>query len=83
MMDTENGSESQIMDQNELEQVQQEKTFIQNRLTDLLEAMEIQLDREQQIRLFEVCGQGCYTRFPFKQALALQGEAAWKINHVL
>jgi hypothetical protein len=76
MMNRENGSKSEIMDQNELEQVHQEKSFIQNWLTDLLDAVENLLDREQQIRLFEMCGQGCYKRFSFKQELALQGNGS-------
>ncbi len=56
--------------------LQQEKEFIQNWLSDLLEAMETELDRDVRIRLIEACGQGCFRRFAFKQDIARQGQGS-------
>jgi hypothetical protein len=76
MINAGNESKGNVMDQQAFEQLQQETIFIQNWLTDLLEGIENQLDREQQIRLFEACGKGCFKRFAFKGALAQQGKGS-------
>ena len=55
-------------------QVQWEKEFIQNWLTDLLETMDSVLDQETKVKLMEGCGRGCFRRFRFKQDIANRGK---------
>ncbi len=59
-----------------LEQLQKEKQFIQNWLSDLLEGMEATLDRDTRIRLIEACGRGCFNRFDLKQDIARRGQGS-------
>lgn len=54
-------------------QVQFEKGFVQNWLSDLLAAMDSELDQETKVRLMESCGRACFRRFQFKQDIANQG----------
>jgi len=54
--------------------LQQEKNFIQDWLSDLMDAMESQLDRDTRIRLIEACGKACFLRFDFKQDIARRGK---------
>ena len=54
--------------------MQFEKEFVQNWLSDLLETMGTELDRETQVKLMEGCGRGCFHRFQFKQDIAQQGK---------
>jgi hypothetical protein len=60
----------------QLSQQQQEKEFIQNWCSDLLDAMETELDLDSQIRLMQACGRGCFHRFDFKQDIAHQGQGS-------
>ena len=60
----------------QLLQLQQEKEFVQNWLSDLLAAIETQLDPAAQVRLIEACGKGCYNRYAFKQDIARQGQGS-------
>jgi hypothetical protein len=55
-------------------QMKFDKEFVQNWLSDLLETMGTELDRETQVKLMEGCGRGCFNRFPLKQNIALQGK---------
>lgn len=50
--------------------LQQEKTFTDNWLTDLLDTMEAELDETSCVKVMEGCGRGCYRRHAFKPALA-------------
>lgn len=59
-----------------LEQLQQEKEFIQNWLTDLLSGMDASLDRATRIRVIEACGRGCFNRYDFKQDIARRGQGS-------
>jgi len=60
----------------QLARAHQEKEFIQNWFTDLMDAMDTELDRETRIRLIEACGRGCFRRFDFKQEIARQGQGS-------
>jgi hypothetical protein len=60
----------------QISRLQQEKEFIQNWLTDLLEAIETELDRETRVRLIEACGKGCFHRFDFKQDISRRGQGS-------
>jgi hypothetical protein len=60
----------------QLTRLKQENEFIQNWFTDLMGAMETELDRETRIRLIEACGRGCFRRFDFKQEIARQGQGS-------
>ena len=57
-----------------LSRVQQEKQFIENWLTDLLETIDSQLDEKTKVKLMEGCGRGCFRRHQFKRDLAKQGQ---------
>lgn len=52
----------------------EEASFIENWLTDLLDTMEKELDRETCVRLMEGCGHGCFRRHEFKINLARKGK---------
>jgi len=58
----------------ELTVVKQQKEFIQNWLTDLLNTMDATLDEETKSKLIAGCGRGCFDRHVFKQNIAKQGE---------
>src|SRR5512141_2762086 len=50
--------------------------FIQNWLTDLMEAIDTEVDMPTKIRLMSSCGRGCYRRFQFKQDIAAKGKGS-------
>jgi hypothetical protein len=50
-----------------------ELKFIQNWLTDLMIAIDSDLDEKTKIALMSACGRGCYSRFQFKQDIATKG----------
>lgn len=54
--------------------LQREKAFLEGWLTDLLDAMQTELDEPTRIRLMAACGRGCFLRHSFKQELAAQGQ---------
>jgi hypothetical protein len=58
------------------EQVQHEKDFIQNWLSDLLDAMEAELDQPTLNRLVGACGRGCFLRHAFKREMAVEGKGS-------
>lgn len=58
----------------EVSQVQREKEFIQNWLSDLLDTMDTELDEKTKVKLMEGCGRGCFRRYQFKQDIAAQGK---------
>lgn len=62
--------------EDQLAQLRQEKEFIQNWFSDLLDAVETELDHDTQVRLIEACGKGCFRRFAFKQEIAHQGQGS-------
>ena len=55
-------------------QVQREKQFIVNWLTDLLDTIDTELDEETKVKLIAGCGRGCFLRHQFKQDIANQGK---------
>ncbi len=57
----------------ELSQLKMQKEFVQNWLSDLLDSIDKNLDRETQVKLVEGCGRGCFNRFKFKQDIAAKG----------
>ncbi len=63
-------------EQPSLEQLRMERDFINNWLSDLLAAMEDQLDEDTRVKLIEACGRGCYWRHDFKQKLSEQGRGS-------
>lgn len=52
----------------------QEKEFIQNWLSDLIETIDNELDQETKVKLLAGCGRGCFNRFKFKSDIAEQGK---------
>jgi anaerobic selenocysteine-containing dehydrogenase len=51
----------------------EDKDFIANWLSDLLDGMGGQLDRDAQVKLIESCGRGCFRRHAFKRQIAADG----------
>ncbi len=62
--------------EDQITRLQQEKEFVQNWLSDLLAAMETELDPATRVRLMEACGRGCFNRFDFKQDIARKGQGS-------
>ena len=60
----------------EVEQLKQQKEFIQNWLQDLLDTMDKELDLPTKVKLIEGCGRGCFNRFKFKQDIAAKGTSS-------
>jgi hypothetical protein len=60
----------------ELEKIKQEKEFIQNWLSDLLDTIEKEVDEKTRVKLYEGCGRGCFNRFQFKKDIALKGHGS-------
>ncbi len=56
-----------------LERLQNEKEFIVNWLTDLLNTMDVRLNQETKVKLIEGCGVGCFNRHKFKKDIAAKG----------
>jgi hypothetical protein len=54
-------------------QLQRDKEFTDNWLTDLLDTIETELDEKTKVKLLEGCGRGCYRRHQFKQDISAQG----------
>ena len=53
--------------------IQAQKQFIENWLSDLLESMDKNLDRDTQERIVGNCGKACFNRFQFKKDIAING----------
>ncbi len=53
--------------------VDPEKQFIQNWLSDLMEAIDKETDESLKIRLIGACGKACFERHEFKRNLAIEG----------
>lgn len=56
------------------QQLKADKEFIQQWLTDLLDSIEKNLDRETQVKLVEACGKSCFSRHKFKTDIAEKGK---------
>jgi hypothetical protein len=50
-----------------------EKTFIQNWLADLMDAIDKEADESVKLRLLGACGRACFERHEFKRNWAIQG----------
>jgi hypothetical protein len=70
---TEKNNQPQHVPDEEVEQLKQQKEFIQNWLHDLLDTMDKELDLPTKVKLIEGCGRGCFNRFKFKQDIAAKG----------
>jgi hypothetical protein len=53
-----------------------ELKFIQNWVTDLMEAIDTELNESEKIKLMSGCGRACYRRFQFKQDIAAKGKGS-------
>jgi hypothetical protein len=56
--------------------IQKQKQFVENWLSDLLDSMEKNLDRETQERIVAGCGIACFNRFQFKKDIAINGSGS-------
>jgi hypothetical protein len=55
------------------EAIQSQKHFIENWLSDLLDSLDKNLDRETQEKIVGSCGVACFNRFQFKKDIAISG----------
>jgi hypothetical protein len=54
--------------------IKSQKQFIENWLSDLLDSMDKQLDRNTQEKIIGECGVGCFNRHQFKKDIALNSK---------
>lgn len=57
-----------------LKQAKYENTFINHWLTDLVDAMDTELDPTTRMKLIESCGRACFRRHRFKTDIAQKGK---------
>jgi hypothetical protein len=65
-------AESSVNEQ--LQQLQQQKQFMENWVTDLIDTMEKVLDEPTRVKLMAGCGQGCHRRHKFTQDIVEAGK---------
>jgi hypothetical protein len=56
-----------------LQELQSQKQFVENWLSDLLDSIEKNLDRKTQEKIVGSCGVACFNRFQFKKDIAING----------
>ena len=56
------------------QQIQSQKQFVENWLSDLLDSIELNLDRETQEKIVGNCGTACFNRHQFKKDIAINGK---------
>lgn len=56
-----------------MQELQSQKEFIQNWLSDLLESMDKNLERQMQEKIIAGCGVACFNRHQFKKDIAAAG----------
>jgi hypothetical protein len=54
--------------------VKNERDFVQNWLSDLMESIDRELDEDTRIKLIEGCGRACFNRYQFKKDIAIKGK---------
>ncbi len=70
----ETGNINSPADDEKFNQLKSEKEFVENWLSDLLESMNKNLDRETQVKIVEGCGRSCFNRHRFKKDIAAAGK---------
>jgi len=58
----------------EVKKLKYEKQYVENWLSDLLDSMDKNLDRETQVKIVEGCGRSCFNRWQFKKDIAETGK---------
>jgi hypothetical protein len=61
----------------ELEKANRESAFVNAWLTDLFDAVDVEVDEATRVRLLEACGRGCFRRHAFKQEIARKGKGSF------
>jgi hypothetical protein len=56
-----------------LQELQSKKQFVENWLSDLLDSIDKNLDRETQEKIVGNCGKACFNRHQFKKDIAIAG----------
>jgi hypothetical protein len=67
-------SEIDLSQDSKLQELQSQKKFVENWLSDLLDSMEKNLDRATQEKLVAGCGVACFKRHSFKTDIANAGK---------
>jgi hypothetical protein len=62
-----------LIQDDKLQALQSQKQFVENWLTDLLDTMDKNLDRETQEKIVGNCGKACFNRYQFKKDIAIAG----------
>jgi hypothetical protein len=57
-------------------EAEREKQFVTNWLTDLFDAIDVELDEATKVKLLAGCGRACFSRFSFKQDIARLGKGS-------
>lgn len=57
-------------------EIDREKEFVKNWLTDLFDSMDKVLDQQTKVKVMAGCGQGCFRRHQFKQEIARLGRGS-------
>ncbi len=60
----------------ETTEVDREKEFVKNWMSDLFDSLDKELDETTKVRVMAGCGQGCFRRHQFKQDIARQGQGS-------
>ena len=67
--------EINLSQDSKLQELQSQKQFVENWLSDLLDSMEKNLDRATQEKLVAGCGAACFKRHSFKRDIAEAGKS--------
>jgi hypothetical protein len=62
-----------LFQDDKLEALRSQKQFVENWLSDLLDSIDKNLDRETQEKIVGNCGKACFNRFQFKKDIAIAG----------
>lgn len=69
---TDIASEGSVQD-DKLQELKSQKEFVENWLSDLLDSIDKNLDRNTQEKIVGNCGIACFNRFQFKKDIAING----------
>jgi hypothetical protein len=73
-LNTPDATAGALLPDDDCKSIKQDKEFIQNWMTDLMDTMDEVLDYETKAKLMAGCGKGCYDRHKFKQDIAEKGK---------
>ena len=66
-------SVANVFQDDKLRELQSQKQFVENWLSDLLDSIDKNLDRKTQEKIVGNCGVACFNRYQFKKDIAING----------